>query len=717
MTPEGEARRRANKAKSDAMMADLEARRATDPRADEMLKDFEAHRAKSAEAFANLKWDPEADAKSRAKRRAKRKAKLKPIPGPSRAELQALGAEYRQAGVYLKNAFNSQPAPPEPTSVGVSSDIPTLTTIAGLLEKASAGLRDLDHKLPQELRKLLEPSAPPTVPLPSAAPSAFERREDFELYLDLAWGDDPKNARIVSDFWFSREDLTDIMVDVEGEARRRCRKAIQDTLVEIEETGKGFATWVKQWLEVHHVDPEEWKHHKGSALFNGRIGRSSLLSCLYYYRGLVDSNSNRRENIKKEIKPKTNEKTGELPHAQVFDAAEVPKLPMRQWVLGDRFLASAVTLGYAAPGLAKTLVGSISAIAIASGFSGTGEVVHRTGNALIVNNEETQDELKRRLGAGKQELGVELKHKIQLMSGLDDGAVVLVRKDGSGVIRDTACVQALIDYIKANEIIHVVLDPLVSFHSGINENDNAEMNKVLGTIARIAATTGCSIDCIHHSRKGDRKASSAETIDRDGGRGAFAQLGVARSSYQLVRIGEKSLLRRRIPQELHHHRLIAMVSPKKNYSADSDEIVAAFYLKSVAIPNGPEGTDGDNVGVPIKIDLLSPENVLTHEELVVRVIAEQMPNVAATDGTANPKDGAMRAPAKDFYAAICSAFNVKPRTAERYVKDALGGGRPIEIELANGNRCSVQMESKGKGKTGDIIVTAIKGDERDDDEI
>src|SRR6202023_1166856 len=77
---------------------------------------------------------------------------------------------------------------------------------------------------------------------------------------------------------------------------------------------------------------------------------------------------------------------------------ELRKIPRRPFVLGNRFMAGAVTLGIGAPGTGKSYFSILTALAIATGQRLTDEPVHRSGRVWIHNNEESIDELQRRIG-------------------------------------------------------------------------------------------------------------------------------------------------------------------------------------------------------------------------------------------------------------------------------------------------------------------------------
>lgn len=93
----------------------------------------------------------------------------------------------------------------------------------------------------------------------------------------------------------------------------------------------------------------------------------------------------------------------------ILPAGFNPKtLPVRPRLLGSRFSRGLVTYGVGAPGVSKSTLSILSAAAIITGRELTGEPLFRTGRALIHNNEDTEDELLRRVAA------MALRHRINL---------------------------------------------------------------------------------------------------------------------------------------------------------------------------------------------------------------------------------------------------------------------------------------------------------------
>jgi hypothetical protein len=219
---------------------------------------------------------------------------------------------------------------------------------------------------------------------------------------------------------------------------------------------------------------------------------------------------------------------------------DVRKLPRRQFVLGNRFMAGAVTVGVAAPGTGKSYLSILSALAIATGREFTGEPVHRQGLVWIHNNEEDINELYRRVGGILQYHGIHLasvRENLFVTSGLTEPLIVAFKdKD---IVKRTQAVADVIASIKEKGIVHMVIDPFVSTHIGVSENSNEEIEQVAAALRQIAYETGCSIDLVHHSLKTHSKNTEINAGDMNAARGASSLIAAARSVYTLSTMNEK----------------------------------------------------------------------------------------------------------------------------------------------------------------------------------
>ena len=264
--------------------------------------------------------------------------------------------------------------------------------------------------------------------------------------------------------------------------------------------------------------------------------------------------------------PQLERRHGLVPKLMPVDFA-LDRLPQRPFVLGSRFMAGIVTLGVAPPGTGKSNFSIITALSIATGRSLTGEPVHRAGRVWIHNNEDSLDELYRRIGGVLKHHQIEfasVRKNIFVTSGLDERLVVAI-KSKDIVLRNPAIAE-VIEEIKENGIVHMVIDPFVSTHRGVSENSNEEIEQVADSIRHIAHETGCSVDLIHHSLKSQSHNSEVHAGDMNAARGAGALIANVRIIYTLAAMTQKTGQTLGLPAH-QVARLVRLDHGKGNYSA------------------------------------------------------------------------------------------------------------------------------------------------------
>ena len=93
--------------------------------------------------------------------------------------------------------------------------------------------------------------------------------------------------------------------------------------------------------------------------------------------------------------------------------------------------------------------------------------------------------------------------------GLDKIFTTMVGDDCriSGNLMDPTFLNTLTDIIDSIEPGLLILDPLISFHSG-SENDNVEMRSVLDTLTKVASERHVAVLVVHHHGKGDHRGAN-----------------------------------------------------------------------------------------------------------------------------------------------------------------------------------------------------------------
>jgi hypothetical protein len=207
----------------------------------------------------------------------------------------------------------------------------------------------------------------------------------------------------------------------------------------------------------------------------------------------------------------TTTKLSRAPH--VVPAAK--DLSPRKFLYANHYIRGAITTTIGPGGWGKTAMTVVDAIGMASGRNVIG---HRTDKPLrvgIINPEDGQDELDRRLRAAMDHYGVtneDFGGRLFVDAPRED--LIVMRRTRNNVEIIVPVVNELTAYIMDNRLDALIVDPWVAFYE-LNENDNAQMHSAASLIQRIAERTECAIDANQHTRKTD-----SEELTANDGRGA-----------------------------------------------------------------------------------------------------------------------------------------------------------------------------------------------------
>lgn len=280
------------------------------------------------------------------------------------------------------------------------------------------------------------------------------------------------------------------------------------------------------------------------------------------------------------------------------------KLERRRFLIGHRQLRKFITVTVSPGGVSKSMFSLLTAVSIAMDRALTGETIHESGNVWVINNEDDQSELMRRLYAICLVHEVdwrELCKHVVVDSGYHMPKIFAAIDPATGLVSATKFVDHAIAEIKRRNIVHIVVDPFVSLHS-CEENSNMEIEKVVAVFKRIAAETGCSIEIVHHTRKGGGDSES-HAGDADSARGASALINAARIAGTLSRMSQSTAEELELDWETEGRFMVRYDDAKSNYAASAG-VARWFKLESVYLPNiGPNGESADSVGVHVPYDV------------------------------------------------------------------------------------------------------------------
>ncbi len=278
----------------------------------------------------------------------------------------------------------------------------------------------------------------------------------------------------------------------------------------------------------------------------------------------------------------------EFEAASIVTLADLSNIPPPQFVLGTRFQPGVVTLGVGSPGVSKTTFAILSGLAIATARPLTGEHVFQSGPVLIFSNEDNRAMMLRRmLGVAKfHRLDVDsLVGRVHVLSGQDVPPIVFAhRSDSRGAITRSADVAGLAEFVRHKGIVHVVFDPMVTLHRGLDENASGDMERLGVFLRDFARETGVSVDLIHHPVKSVGQDRERNAGRADAGRGSGAIIGYVRSAYTLSPMGSKTATELGLSSD-QAASLMRLDDAKQNYARRSGR-ERWFRLQSLQPDNG-----------------------------------------------------------------------------------------------------------------------------------
>lgn len=334
--------------------------------------------------------------------------------------------------------------------------------------------------------------------------------------------------------------------------------------------------------------------------------------------------------------------------ATPFEWRAEADIPARQWLYGRHLLRRFVSVDVAAGGTGKSSVKIGEALAMASNRPLYDVEIHGGPlNVWLYNLEDPAEESERRIHATAKWFKIapeEVSNGLFVDSGRDQRCVIATETEYGARIA-----QPVYEQIKAqilqNRIDVLIIDPFVSSHE-VSENDNRAIDVVTKAWGKLADECNCSINLIHHVRKGNGQEANA-----DSARGAKALVDAARSVQVFNRMSpdEASLAGVAEDQRGFYFRV---QNDKANLAPP--EKAAWYRMNNVSLDNG------DQVGVacPWKWPELF-EGISTRHLIAVQKVVEQ---------------GEWRADSQspDWVGiAVAQALDLDPVVAEKRIKGLL----------------------------------------------
>jgi hypothetical protein len=282
-------------------------------------------------------------------------------------------------------------------------------------------------------------------------------------------------------------------------------------------------------------------------------------------------------------------------------------IPHRPWIYGTDLLRGEITVIGSPGGVGKTaLVTGMTAVIVTNT-----ELLHERVwgsdlKVLLISGEEGTPEINRRMWAFSlaHQITEQQLERLSVVGADDERArhiSFLRTNERNTSLLDLNGLTALRSALDAIRPDVLVLDPLVTFCSGGNMNDNAVMAQVMRALKHLAVSFNCAILIVHHTRKGGEQGE-AESIS-----GAAAIVNLARRALMPVPMTRDEAQNLKIlPSE--RGRYFRLVDAKRNYTPPS--IDSPWYqLHSIDLsnPEPPIYPHGDNVQAVARVTLPLPE--------------------------------------------------------------------------------------------------------------
>jgi len=306
----------------------------------------------------------------------------------------------------------------------------------------------------------------------------------------------------------------------------------------------------------------------------------------------------RAEHASKEKKTKTGNghagETSQLPIVHLFPLDETT-IPVRDWEVPGLLMRRQVTVLVAPSGSGKSLLTLQLSLACAQGTPWAGWRPRGRYKVLIVNSEDDQDEMSRRLAAAlhvmpeiKQE---ELRDRVVIVDQSYDAIIAKFDARSKTLVR-TPVVEMLIATILQNKFDMIVVDPFAETFEG-DENSNSEL-KWAGIIWReVARRTKIAVLLVHHTKK----YATGMAGDVDAARGAGALIGIARIVSTLFPMTAKEAAELLVDEtDKNRVAYLRYDDAKANLNMISN-IAKWFHKRTIKLNNAADPILADDVGV------------------------------------------------------------------------------------------------------------------------
>jgi hypothetical protein len=309
--------------------------------------------------------------------------------------------------------------------------------------------------------------------------------------------------------------------------------------------------------------------------------------------------------------------TGEAPPvitATPFRWIDPSEIPPRRWLYRPYYIRQFSSLTLSTGGVGKSSLLIAEALALATGKPLLGIKPVQRSRVWYFNGEDPQEELDRRFAATGKHYKLTEKDIGDYLF-VDSGRtmpIVLVEDGRNGTVIAKPIVEQIIATIRDRKIDVLIIDPFVSTHRVI-ENDNGAIDRVAKLWSQIAEATNCSIMLAHHTRK-----TQGGNVAVEDGRGAGALLAAVRVARTLNTMTSAEAEEANI--EANRRGLYFRSDIGKSNLTRPAEKADWFLMESIDLGNTKPMEEKDTVGAVTPWDYPAFHNPVIDEVAMAKVL-------------------------------------------------------------------------------------------------
>jgi RecA-family ATPase len=382
---------------------------------------------------------------------------------------------------------------------------------------------------------------------------------------------------------------------------------------------QGVAEDVTQKLFEELLDLKGINRHKETRKSIEGIYKSGRYSNIFSDKFSIPIDKKEKHSFRQLVKELLN-KTIEPLEVYTYNSDVVIK--KRRWIIKDVFLKGGVTIISGAAGIGKTTAGTLACYSVATGKRFFNYDIFESGNALMIVNEESFNEVNLKLKGIELEYGsIQSGNKIDLRT--IEQTLKLAKFGLDGTAKPTTDFKRLEALIKTQQYKLIWIDPLVSTKEGsFDENSNDNMETLLRDfIIKLAQQYDLAIGVGHHTNKVSAQIFQEEesgilTIDnlamQYASRGASALPAAARAAFVMAPMPKKAWedhYEEAAAGKYKRNDLVLFADAKNNYSQMSDK---PLWLEKVIKNVKVENDDYETTSV-LKVSGLSDMALASYE--------------------------------------------------------------------------------------------------------